>query len=148
MMRKGQAVHYPRHLDVGEQYVDAAGMVPQNNQGGFGVLGFHNLETFIKQRLNNNEPDQLFVLGDEDKNLIRHNIRLSRFRHAPATAREAQSFLKIGFVNEIGRRRENLGLRRPGWGLLGAMAGGVRVLQRKTFEARGGAALSEAATEP
>jgi hypothetical protein len=116
MMRKGQAVHYPRHLDVGEQYVDAAGMVPQHNQGGFGVLGFHDLETFIKQRLNNNEPDQLFVLGDEDKNLIRHNIRLSRFRHAPATAREAQSFLKIGWVNEIGQRREDLGVTPTGLG--------------------------------
>jgi hypothetical protein len=99
-------------------------MVPQNNQGGFGVLGFHDLETFIKQRLNHNEPDQLFVLGDEDKNLIRHNIRLSRFRHAPATAREAQSFLKIGFVNEIRRRREDLGVTPTGLGAARRNGGG------------------------
>ena len=53
-MRKGQTVHCSGHLDVGEQYVDAAGVALQNNQGGFGVLDFHYLETFIKQRLNNN----------------------------------------------------------------------------------------------
>jgi hypothetical protein len=54
MMRKGQTVHCSGHLDVGEQYVDAVGVAPQNNQGGFGVLGFYYLETFIKQCLNNN----------------------------------------------------------------------------------------------
>ena len=54
MMRKGHAVHCSGHLDVGEQYVDAAGMALQNNQSGFGMLGFHYLEAFIKQRLNDN----------------------------------------------------------------------------------------------
>jgi hypothetical protein len=91
MMRKRQAVHCSGHLEVGEQYVDAAGMASQEDQGGLGVLGFYDLETFIEQRLNNNEPDQLFVLGDEDKYLIWH-IRYSRFRHAPVTACEARKF--------------------------------------------------------
>jgi hypothetical protein len=54
MMRKSYAVHCPRYLDVGEQYVDAAAVALQNNQGGFGVLGFHDLETFITQYPNNN----------------------------------------------------------------------------------------------
>jgi hypothetical protein len=73
MMRKRQTVHCSGHLDVGEQYVDAAGVALQNSQGGFGVLGFHYLETFVKQRLNNNQPDQLFILGNENKRLIRHD---------------------------------------------------------------------------
>jgi hypothetical protein len=94
MMRKGQAVHCSGHLDVGEQYVDATGMAPESDQGSFGVLGFYHLETFIEQRLNNNEPDQLFVLGDEDKRLIRHHVHHSKHQQ-PRARREVSSRLVL-----------------------------------------------------
>ena len=71
-MSKSQAVHRSRHLNVGEQHMDAKGVVCEHAQGGFGMLSFHYLKALIAERLGSDKANQLFVLSDQDRDLIRH----------------------------------------------------------------------------
>jgi len=82
VMGKSETVHRPRHLNISEQYMDASGVVFEHAQSGVGMLGFHHLKAGIAERLGHDKANQLFVLSDQDQDLVRHVFSLrSRTRN-------------------------------------------------------------------
>ncbi len=55
-----------RHLNIGEQHMNTAGVDLENIQSRFGVFGMHNFEAFIIKRLDDDQADQFFIFGHEN----------------------------------------------------------------------------------
>ena len=76
MMREGKSVHDARHLNIGEQHMDAGRMNLNSTHGGFGVFDLNHLKACIMQCLDDDKANQLFILGHKDQNLVRHPFAL------------------------------------------------------------------------